>query len=54
MQCIEILSCSNSKKKWGQTDKARSLSHCGLGYQSSLGRLLAGIIFRLNSFQFRS
>ena len=37
-----------------KTDKARSLSHSALGYQSSLERFLAQKRFQLNSFQFRS
>ena len=41
-------------KETGETDKARSLSPCALGYQSSLECLLAGIGIKLISFQLRS
>ena len=36
------------------TDKARSLSHSALGYQSSLERLLADISIKLNALLLRS
>ena len=48
------MSKEQNKKKRKKTDKARSLSHSALGYQSSLERLLADIGVELNTLQFRS
>ena len=44
----------NQKKRDKKTDKARSLSHCELGYQSLLERLLADYVNKLDSVRFKS
>ena len=47
---MRSMSKEQNKKK---RDKARSLSHSALDYQSSLERLLADISIKLNSLHFR-
>ena len=52
MNTVEVKRAKS--KEMGCTDKAQSLCHSALGYQSTIERLLADISFQVDVLQFKS